>query len=51
MTIKDALIQSCFSNNVEFDFIRKPDKLTSLIEKFKLRTRYIASNENNSVFW
>ena len=43
-------MQSCFSNNVEFHFITDPDELTSLIEKFRLRTSNIASNENNSAF-
>ena len=47
---REAEIQSCFSNNVEFHFITEPDELTSLIEKFKLRTRDIANNENNFVF-
>ena len=28
---REAEIQSCFSNNVEFHFIAEPDELTSLI--------------------
>ena len=47
---REAEIQSCFSNKVEFHFATEPDDLVSLIEKFKLRTRDITNNENNSVF-
>ena len=43
-------MQSCFSNKVEFHLATEPDELVSLIEKFKLRTRDITNNENNSVF-
>ena len=42
-------MQSCFSNKVEFHLATEPDELVSLIEKFKLRTRDITNNENNSV--
>ena len=47
---REAEIQSCFSNKVEFHFATEPDDLVSLIEKFKLRTRDITNNENNYVF-
>ena len=45
-----AETQSCFSNKVEFHLASEPNKLVSLIEKFKLRTRDITNNESNSVF-
>ena len=47
---RDAEIQSCFSKEVEFHLARETYDLVSLIEKFKLRTRDITSNESNSVF-
>ena len=47
---REAEIQSCFSNEVEFDLATGPSDLVSLIEKFKLRTRDITNNESNSVF-
>ena len=47
---REAEIQSCFSNGVEFHLATEPDDLVSLIEKFKLRTRDITNNESNSVF-
>ena len=47
---REAEIQSCFSNKVEFYLAIKPDELVSLIEQFKLRTRDTANNENISVF-
>ena len=36
---REAEIQSCFSNKVEFHLATEPGDLVSLIEKFKLRTR------------
>ena len=42
---REAEIQSCFSNKVEFHLATEPDDLVSLIEKFKLRTRDITNNE------
>ena len=47
---REAEIQSCFSNKVEFHLATETDDLVSLIEKFKLRTRDITNNESNSVF-
>ena len=47
---REAEIQSCFSNKVEFHSGTETNDLVSLIEKFKLRTRYITNNEINSVF-
>ena len=47
---REAEIQSHFSNKVEFHLAAEPDDLVSLIEKFKLRTRDLVNNENNSVF-
>ena len=47
---REAEIQSCFSNKVEFHLATEPGDLVSLIEKFKLRTRDLVNNENNSVF-
>ena len=47
---REAEIQSCFCNKVEFHLATEPDDLVSLIEKFKLRTRDITNNESNSVF-
>ena len=47
---REAEIQSRFSNKVEFHLATEPDDLVSLIEKFKLRTRDLVNNENNSVF-
>ena len=47
---REAEIQSCFSNIVEFHLVTEPDDLVSLIEKIELRTRDIKNNESNSVF-
>ena len=47
---REAEIQFCFSNKVEFHLATEPDELVSLIEKFKLKTRDITNNENTSVF-
>ena len=47
---REAEIQSCFSNTVEFHLVTEPNDLVSLIENFKLRTRDITNNENISVF-
>ena len=47
---REAEIQSCFSNIVEFHLVTEPDDLVSLIEKIELRTRDIKNNEINSVF-
>ena len=47
---REAEIQACFSNKVEFHHGADPDELTELIEKFKLRTRDIVNNESNSGF-
>ena len=47
---KEAEIQSCFSNEVEFLLATEPNDLVSLIEKYKLRTRDITNNESNSLF-
>ena len=35
---REAEIQSCFSNKIEFHLATEPDDLVSLIEKFKPRT-------------
>ena len=47
---REAEIQSCFSNKVEFHHAADLDELTELTEKFKLRTRDIVNNESNSGF-
>ena len=47
---REAEIQFYFSNKVEFHRATPPDELVSLLEKFKLRTRDITNNKNNSVF-
>ena len=47
---REAEIQSCFSNKVEYHLATEPDDLVSTIEKFKLRTRDITNNESHSVF-
>ena len=47
---REAEIQSCFSNKVEFHLATEPDELVSLIRKYKFRTRDITNNENNSPF-
>ena len=47
---REAEIQPCFSNKVEFHHAADPNELTELIEKFKLRTRDIVNNESNSGF-
>ena len=47
---REAEIQSCFSNKVEFHLATEPDELVSLIRKYKFRTRDITYNENNSPF-
>ena len=49
----EAEIQSCFDNEVEIHIAKKPDKLASLLETFKLRTRDSLDDDvnlNNSVF-
>ena len=46
---REAEMQACFSNKVEFYHAANPDVLTELIEKFRLRTRDIVKNETNSV--
>ena len=49
----EAEIQSCFDNEVEIHIAKKPDKLVSLLETFKLRTRDSLDDDvnlNNSVF-
>ena len=45
---RQAKIQACFSNKVEFHLVKTSEKLTELIEKFKLRTRDVVTNESNS---
>ena len=47
---REAEIQSCFSNRVEFHLSTESDNLVSLIEKFKLKTGDITNNKSNSVF-
>ena len=47
---REAEIQSCFSNKVEFHLATELDDLVSLIEKFKLRTTDMTNNESDSVF-
>ena len=48
---REAEIQSCFNNEVEFHKnIKEPDELVDLIEKFKLRTIDLIDNINESVF-
>ena len=51
---REAELQSCFSNKVEFHLATEPDELVSLIKiktkTFKLRTRDITNSESNSVF-
>ena len=47
---REAEIQFYFSDKVEFHLATPPDELVSLLEKFKLRTRDITNNKNNSVF-
>ena len=43
-------MQSCLSTKVEFHLATGSDDLVSLIKRFKLGTRDITNNENNSVF-
>ena len=47
---REAEIQSCFSNKVEFHLGIEPDELVYLIQQFKLRTRDTTNNENISIF-
>ena len=47
---REAELQSCFSNKVEFHLATEPDELVSLIKIFKHRTRDITNSESNSVF-
>ena len=47
---REAEIQACFINKIEFHRASDPDELTEIIEKFKLRTRDIVSNESNHGF-
>ena len=46
---KEAEIQSCLCNKVEFHLATQTDELVLVIGKFKLRTRDINNNESNSV--
>ena len=41
---READIESCFSNNVEFHLAPEPNELVSLLKIFKLRTRDITNN-------
>ena len=41
---REAEIQACFSNKVEFHLAKTSEKLTELIAKFKLRTRDVVTN-------
>ena len=48
---REAEIQSCFDNEVEFyENIKELDELVDLNEKFKLRTSDLLDNINESVF-
>ena len=47
---REAEIQACFSNKVEFHLAKTSEKLTELIEKYKPRTRDVVTNESNSGF-
>ena len=47
---REAEMQACFSNKVEFHHASELDELTELTKKFKLRTRDIVNNESNSGF-
>ena len=47
---REAEIQSCFINKVEFHLAIEPDELVSLIQQFKLRNIDTTNNENVSVF-
>ena len=47
---REAEIQSCFSNKVEFHLATEPNELVLLIEKFKVGPKDITNNESNSVF-
>ena len=44
---REAKIQSCFSNEVEFHYAPDVDSLKSLIETFKLRTEDIIENDSD----
>ena len=46
---REAEIQACFSNKVEFHLVKTSED-SELIEKYKLRTRNIVTNESNSGF-
>ena len=47
---REAEIQSCFINKVEFHLAIEPDELVSLIQQFKLRNIDTTNVENISVF-
>ena len=47
---REAEIQSCFSNEVEFHLATEPNEIVLMIEKFELRTRDITNNKCNSGF-
>ena len=42
-----AETQSCFDNEVEIHIGKEPDKITSLLETFKLRTRDLIDDDVN----
>ena len=44
---REAEMQSCFSNNVEFHPVPDSHSLKSLIETFKLRTQGLAEDDVN----
>ena len=46
---REAEIQSCFSNKVEFHLATEPNELVLLIEKFKVRPKDVTNNGSNSV--
>ena len=47
---REIEIQHFFSNKFEFHLATEPDELVLLIEKFKIRTKDIANNENDFFF-
>ena len=47
---REVEIQHFFSNKFEFHLATEPDELVLLIEKFKIRTKDIANNENDFFF-
>ena len=44
---REAEIQSCFDYEVEIHIAKEPDKLASLLETFKLRTRDLIDDDVN----